>query len=515
MPESDLSAYQGRWVALADQTVVGVGETPDDALRLAKRNRPKDRFRVQFVEQSEGTPLQLPELLVQLRPFFLKQSQPIYLVGGAVRDILLGKPVHDLDFVVPRGAIRLSLKTGDAFGWPAYILDKERDTGRVVIAEQDTTLDFAKFRGANLEEDLKDRDFTINALALPATAQFKESVIDFTQGIQALDDKIIQLANPDALKNDPVRAIRAIRQSHSLSLEIEPTTQQKIKEAVGLLSQPSGERIRDEWLKVLSIQNPTLAIRQLHSFGLLKAILPELAQRLDEHEDALPIFSKAIQIEHFIFEEKKDSELEATIQQTLKPFATHLKSFWQREIDGGLNGRILLRTLALILDNNQAESAHATSEKFEERFRALAFSNQAINHIIKGIRHQNRLHKLLDQVTDQPFTSRHIYRYYLDLENEGIDVLIITLATLLLWDNKSSNNNDLKVIAGLLEGRFDRYEQVINPPILINGRDLIKQFNLQPGPEIGRILRLIKEEQAAGGIHTLEEALSFASSALN
>ena len=140
MRDLDLSAYEGYWVALLNEQVVGFGRSPADALALARRNRSKDKFSIQFVEKVGGTALKLPPLLVKLRPFFLKQQQPIYLVGGAVRDILLERPCQDLDFVVPQEAIRLSFKVGDAFGWPAYALDQERDTGRVVLADQNTTL---------------------------------------------------------------------------------------------------------------------------------------------------------------------------------------------------------------------------------------------------------------------------------------------------------------------------------------------------------------------------------------
>ncbi|MEM7330455.1 MAG: DUF5678 domain-containing protein [Chloroflexota bacterium] len=513
MLERDLSNYEGHWVALFDELVVGVGETPKAALALAKRNRPKDRFTIRYVERAGGTPLELPPLLVKLRPFFLKQSQPIYLVGGAVRDILLGKPVHDLDFVVPQGAIRLSMKTGDAFGWPAYVLDKERDTGRVVIAEQDTTLDFAKFRGSNLEEDLKDRDFTLNALALPATAKYRESVVDLVGGLAALDARQIQLTNPNALTNDPVRAIRAVRQAHSLSLHIDETTKQAIRSAVPLLDQPSSERIRDEWLKVLSIQSPAPAVTRIHTLGFLTQIFPELDQRMIERSGKLDMLRELVQIERFIDgHQATEGSLAVT---ALSPFRDELKAHLSQTFDGGVNGRILLRLMALFFQPESANSPQGTAESVEARLRKMAFSNQAIAYLKKGLIQQGRFNKLVQQLGEQPILPRQIYRYFLEFENEGVDQLILVSASKALGYFQKHEEATDKIINALLEGRFKRYNQVINPPMLINGRELMQQLKLPSGPEIGRLLRLIKEEQAAGKITTLEDALNFARLASN
>ena len=157
-------------MALIQGQVAGVGETPEAARRLAQRNRHKEKLTLLYVEAPDGEPLALPELMGEIRPFLAEQEIPIYLVGGAVRDALMNRPGHDLDFIVPDQAIRLTFKTADFLKMPAYVLDQERDAGRVVLREANTTLDFSRFRGPDLAADLQDRDFTVNAMALPATA---------------------------------------------------------------------------------------------------------------------------------------------------------------------------------------------------------------------------------------------------------------------------------------------------------------------------------------------------------
>jgi hypothetical protein len=205
-----LSAYAGRWVAFVGDDIAGVGHTAESAQQMAQRNRPKERSRPYFVEPATGIRLALPKLMEELRPFLSQHPHAVYLVGGAVRDAVRGEASHDLDFVVASDAIRLTFKVADRLGVPAYVLDQERDIGRVVLA--DTTLDFARMRGT-LADDLQERDFTVNALALPATAQFYESIIDPCGGLDDLKARRLQLTHPQALSADPVRALRAVRQS--------------------------------------------------------------------------------------------------------------------------------------------------------------------------------------------------------------------------------------------------------------------------------------------------------------
>jgi hypothetical protein len=182
----DLTAYAGRWVAVAHGRVLGVGHTGVEALRLARRNHPKLQLELIYVAEKEGGRLALDPLLQKLRAVLARQDMPIYLVGGAVRDAVLGKISHDLDFVVPNNAIKLAFRVGDALGVPAYVLDKERDVGRVVLPEAGTYLDFSSYRLESLEADLGARDFTINALALPALAETERSIIDLFAGVADL-----------------------------------------------------------------------------------------------------------------------------------------------------------------------------------------------------------------------------------------------------------------------------------------------------------------------------------------
>ncbi|RMG93523.1 MAG: CCA tRNA nucleotidyltransferase, partial [Chloroflexi bacterium] len=290
----DLSAYAGRWVALADGAVAGVGQTPMEALRWGRHNRPKETLVLWFVEPPGGEVLVLSPLLEQLRPFLVRQEMPVYLVGGAVRDALLGQASHDLDFVVPEKAISLAFRVADELGVPAYVLDRERDTGRVVLPELATTLDFASFRGADLLADLRDRDFTVNAIALPVSAQTTAGLIDPCGGQADLAAGVLRMTHARVIEDDPLRALRALRLAVTFGLRLAAETESAVSAAADLLDQVSTERVRDELLRLLATAVPHEAIRQLDKYQLLRTVLPEIAdlavieQSPPHHEPVLP-----------------------------------------------------------------------------------------------------------------------------------------------------------------------------------------------------------------------------------
>ncbi|MER3515310.1 MAG: hypothetical protein C4310_13710, partial [Chloroflexota bacterium] len=233
---------------------------------------------------------QFPPLLERLRP--LLAHSEVYLVGGAVRDALLGRPIRDLDFALAGDAIRLARTVADHLGLSFYILDAERGIGRVVAGDEERmTLDFARFRGPDLAADLAGRDFTVNALALPATATDLSELIDPLGGRQDLERRLLRATSDTAFRDDPVRVIRAVRLALQLGFTIESHTQALLRAAAGLVGQPAPERSRDELAHILAGPGVALALRQLDELGALAVLIPEiealkgLAQPPPERQD--------------------------------------------------------------------------------------------------------------------------------------------------------------------------------------------------------------------------------------
>lgn len=539
----DLSAYAGRWVALFGQQVTGVGQTPEAALQMARHSRPKDRFVLRFVEQSGGESLALSPLLEQLRPLFQTQPQPIYLVGGAVRDALLGRISHDLDFVVPANAIKLAFQVADTLGVPAYALDRERDTGRVILPGAGTSLDFARFRGADLTADLHDRDLTINAIALPASAATTASLIDPYGGQADLAARRIRPIHERSFLDDPVRTLRAVRLANSLDFSLTPEAQTAVRAAAPYLKNSSTERLRDELLRLLQTAVPHRAVADLANFGLLAEILPEITaltpvqQSAPHHE---PVFAHTLSVLRWLTlveaavepqttpaaQKTEAQSLYFALQKTLSPYAAQIQASWREEVDGGVNGRTLLRLGALFHDVGKAQTQSMEpdgrirflghekvgADQTGPLLHRLCLSNQAaarVKKIVAG--HMRPLH-LANSGAE--LSRRAVFRYFRETAAAGIDIALLSLADHLATYNGTGPERPwqalLAVVTELCHHYFNRREETIAPPPLVDGRTLMQQLNLAPGPEVGRLLRLIQEAQAAGELKTAVEAVAFA-----
>jgi len=535
----NLTPYTGRWVALLGEQVVGVGFTAVEAEKAARHNRPRDRFVIRFVEKPGGQKLVLPDLLAALRPLLASENQPVYLVGGAVRDGLLGRASHDLDFVVPHDAIKLAFQVANGLGVPAYVLDKERDAGRVILADNETYLDFTRFRGASLEEDLRDRDFTINAIAIPATAVTEASLIDPTGGRSDLNAGVIRLAHENALRNDPVRALRALRLAINLDFKLEAQTEKAVHQAAPYLKQCSTERIRDELLKMMELPQPATAVRALADHSLLPHVLPAIAdlagvtQSPPHEEDVLQhtistLYWLAALEKALAADGQPTMPVLLAIRTEFAPYLSDLHLHWQQVVDGGVDGRLLLRLGALYHDVGKKET-RTVEEDGRVRFfnheivgadiclarlQHLKLSNQAATIVQKIVRHHMR--PLLLSHSQTKLSRRAVYRYFHAIGATGIDVGLLSLADHLAAyqgvGNEAAWQRLLQVVSQLFAHYFTRYEETVAPPLLVNGRDLMQTFQLKQGPEIGRLLRLIQEAQATGEVQTREQALQFARS---
>ena len=219
----------------------------------------------------------LPPLLEKILDV-LPADQEIYLVGGAVRDMLLNRLSRDFDFAAPSGGISLARRVASALDANFMILDEQRDTGRVIVmGENDsrTYLDFATYRGGKrLEDDLRARDFTINAIAYDLR---NNSLIDPLNGAEDIRAKIIRFCSPASLTDDPIRILRGVRLAAAFDFKIDLVTRTAMKDAASLLPNVSPERQRDELFKILEGPKPDSSMRALEMLGVFPHLMPELS----------------------------------------------------------------------------------------------------------------------------------------------------------------------------------------------------------------------------------------------
>lgn len=484
--------------------------------------------------------LTLSPLLDRLRPLLAAQKTPVYLVGGAVRDALLGRSSDDLDFVVPERAIGLAFRVGDALSLPAYALDRDRDTGRVVVPEhlsggRKTTLDFARYRAANLEGDLRARDFTINAMALPVAGTRAADILDPLGGRADLEAGLVRQTYARALHDDPVRTLRAIRMAIVLGFQLVPETVEAIRAAAPRIQEVSPERVRDELLKLLDGREPDRALQMMHDLALLPAVLPEIAalekveQSAPHHEDVLAhtisTVRRLVALEDALFRASETSPPLDAARQRLAPYAGRLRAHFARRVDGELTGQLLLRLGALFHDSGKAETQRRDDEgriRFfghgevgarlaTGRLRALRLSKEAVQHVQTVV--ATHMRPLLLSREDT-VSRRAIFRFFRAAGSAGLDVGLLSLADHLATyggaGDEGSWEHMLDVVAGLYRHYFESYEETIAPRPLVDGNELMTVLGIEPGPEVGRLLDLLEEAQAAGEIATAEEALALA-----
>ena len=213
--------------------------------------------------------------------FLRTLSTPFFLVGGAVRDFLLGQPVHDLDFVVLGDAPRLARKTANHFHGAFYLIDAGRGIARVLLdtpERKNLVLDFSNAHDNSLESDLFARDFTINAMALDPASQ---QLIDPLQGAIHLREKKLVACSENSFDEDPIRVLRAFRFSLQLTLRMSSQTKQGLFRAVPLLAQISGERQRDELYRLLELGKTAPLIHLLDRAKIFDVLLPEFSAFLN------------------------------------------------------------------------------------------------------------------------------------------------------------------------------------------------------------------------------------------
>lgn len=464
----------------------------------------------------------------------------VFLVGGAVRDVILGDKCRDYDFVLPGRTKQIARRTADFLGGDFYPLDETRQVMRVLWypdAKEVLTLDFSPFQGGTLEADLANRDFTINAMAVNLAEPSR--VIDPLGGAIDLKNRSLKRCREDSILDDPVRSVRAVRIAIQLSMTIEPETIKEIRRATGRLGSISAERLRDELFRLLAGRRVSSAIRLLENLGLLKELFPEItrlqgleqhsAHSLDVYEHSLASISRLEDLIDLLELENTNEPIpdltSAQAVSMLGQFRSNYRGHLQERITDERTRRGLLFFAALLHDSGKATSTrrgadgelhsygHETigAKIAVKRSRSLACSNresEIIERIVKNHMRPNLLRK-----SPGGAAPKAVYRFFRDCGEEGMDICLLSLADLLAKRAGAPDRNDwlgLLALNGiLLDAWFNHYEERVSPPRLMDGNELMTALSIPPGPAVGKALAAITEAQVAGRVHSKQEAIAF------
>lgn len=531
------SPYAGRWVARLNGRIIAQGGTREQALRAAQTSRHKERIEILYMP----IPYTYPPLIDQVREALPEQE--VYLVGGAVRDMLLKRLSPDLDFAVPSEGISLARRLANALKADFMVLDDVRDTGRVIVTSSDGTrtfLDFATFRGGTLEEDLRARDFTINAIAFDLRDQ---TLIDPLNGASDLRNWLIRACTPTSLSDDPVRILRAVRQAAAFGCRIQTETRTAMKQASHLLPNISPERLRDELFKILEGPKPDASIRALEMLGVFPYLLPELSA-LKGVEQSPPhvydVWEHTLRVLGYLKDilsalepgysaDDTNDMFTGLLTLRIGRFREQLAAHFRDLLNTDRSVQAALFFAALYHDVEKPATKTVESgrirffdhdvkgaETASRRALALNLSNHEVERIDRIVRHHMRFHFFTSRLEgDRQEPSRKaIYRFFRDAGEAGVDLVLLGLADLRGTQGPSLSQDTwvaaLDVARILLENYWERPTETVAPLRLLDGNDLMRTLGLEPGPVIGRLLEAIREGQASGKIDSREQALDFA-----
>jgi poly(A) polymerase len=445
------------------------------------------------------------------------RRRDVVLVGGAVRDALAGRPVADVDLAVPRGALVLTERIAERLGATPVVLDAERGAGRVAGAG--IQLDVNDFRAATLEGDLVERDYTVNALAVSLHALLgngRAPIVDPTGGLADLRARRLRPPGPRVLGDDPLRALRAVRLEAGSGLRLTAPATRLVRAAAPGLASVAAERVRDEVIAWLRLPGTGRALRRADALGLLPVILPEVGPMRATLQPAPHRFDV---LEHSLRAVEGADRVVARVA-ALAPFGEELAGHAREGLGGALDRALVLKLAALLHDVSKPETRQVIDGRvrfFEHdllgagRAREIGqrwkLPARAVDVLERLVRHHLRpMH--LAQAGEITRRARH--RFYRDLGADTRDLLLLALvdgaavtgaSPLALW-RRAALVHDLM-------GGWREAESAAAAPPLLRGEDVMRRFELPPGPAVGELLARAREAQDLGLVRTREEALAY------
>lgn len=484
----------------------------------------------------------------RLCAFFAARGLDAWLVGGAVRDRLLGRAAAesaDVDLAVAAGdaaaAVSIGRALADELDGTLVPLSPERGIMRVVIsggddddAGADKVIDFTAFAG-DIADDLGRRDFTVNAMGVPLAqwrgADFGAAVLDPCGGRADLARKTLRATAPGVFADDPGRMLRAVRLAGELGLRIEPETARQLRDNAHRQAEVHPVRARDEFLRLLAPDGARARLESLDRLGLLAQLIPELMatrgveQPRRHYWDVWGHSLHAVEAAEGVTRGHQHSPVYSCV-----PWTPESAARFGETVMHGHTRRTALKLAALFHDIAKPQTktleADGRTRFFGHAEQGAAVAQSRLRRLGISARGSQLVAQMVRQHM-RPFQmgppgrwpgNRAIYRYFRELGGAAVDTLYLSLADFLATKGPELAHpewlNYARMVSHILY--VGSREPVSSAtPRLVNGHDLMSHLGLRPGPHIGGLLAAIEEARAAGEIETQEQGLALAAAALH
>jgi poly(A) polymerase len=440
-----------------------------------------------------------------------------WVVGGTIRDALLGRPLEDLDLVVdedPRGAAMDLARASDGH---AFELSEEFGAWRVVAPDRTWQADVTRLRGGSIEADLALRDFTVNAIATPLRGG---DLTDPHGGVPDVEARVLRAVSETAFRDDPLRTMRMARLACELGFDVEDHTRGLARAAAGALGGVSPERSFYELRKLIVSPDPLAGLRLMDEAGVVTVLLPELEGLKGVEQNPyhhLDVWGHTLEVLEQLLEVERDLEAvfgphaEAVRRELERPLADELTRGQALRLGALLHdaGKPATRAVSpegRVLFWGHDQVGAAISRDVARRLRASTATGEYLAQLAL---HHLRLGFLVHR---RPLSRRDVYRYLRACEPVELEVTVLTAADRLATRGQRTRSEaieeHLELAQNLAAEALVWRAEPPRPPV--TGEELMDAVGLEPGPEVGRLLEELRVAAFAWEVRTKEEALRYA-----
>jgi putative nucleotidyltransferase with HDIG domain len=453
-----------------------------------------------------------------------------WLVGGALRDRLLGRATADYDVAVAGDPGPLARALSRLAGGHAFLLSEGFGGWRVIARERDWQVDLLPVVEGRIEADLAARDFTINALAVPIerlaagggfAATIDDTVlIDPYGGMPDLRERRLRMVSQDGFERDPLRVLRLARLKCELDFGVDEATREAAQGSAGRLQRVAPERIFGELKRIVCSDRALDGFEEMDALGATDVVLPELValrgvsqspyHHLDVYEHTRAVLAETIALHRDpepVFAEHA-SGVEAVLGE---PLADELTRGQALRLGALFHDIAKPRTREVIADGRVTFMGHdvAGAALASEVLGRLRASERLRRHVAALTEHHLALGFLVHRA---PLGRRDVYRYLRACEPVEVDITVLSVADRLATRGESVGKRAIEshmALARELVGAALAW-RAAPPRLPIRGDEVIQKLGIRPGPEVGRVLEELREASFAGEVHTREEALELA-----
>jgi poly(A) polymerase len=442
-----------------------------------------------------------------------------WIVGGALRDELLGREVTDIDIAVEGDPEQAARELAAELRGPVFQLSEAFGAWRVVDRRAGRVYDFAPLQGETIEDDLAKRDFSVNAMARElaeggaASPAAGGELIDPLGGRADLEARTLRVLGPAAYANDPLRPLRLARFAAELGFTPDAETERLTAGAAPRVAEASGERVFAELRRLVLAPGAVDGLGLADRLGLLRAVLPELADLHEveqSHYHHLDVYGHTIEV----FERLVELERDATDE---------LRDVLDEPLADELTRGEALRLGALLHDIGKPATHHVREDGRVTFMGHDRLGVEMVRAICRRLRTSERLCRFLEGVTrhhlvlgflvrERPLDRHAVYRYLERTSPVEVEVTLLSVADRLATRGKNAEraiDAHLQLADELMPAALE-WRRSGPPRVPVRGDELAAELGIEQGPELGRLLDRLAEAAYAGEASDRQQAIDLA-----